>query len=377
MNIIVIMFTDYLFKYMEKRDIVNKLTVAVIFGGQSSEHEVSRVSASSIISNLDSEKYYVIPVGITKSGKWMIYNGPIENIKNGEWEKFGTPAILSPDASQKGLLKLVGDKAKLIPIDLAFPVLHGKYGEDGTIQGLFELAQIPYVGNGVLSSSVSMDKAFTKIIAKNAKITQAKYVEVHSEDFNKIKSIATKIEKKLGYPCFVKPANAGSSVGITKAHNKDELIEGLKLAAVHDRKIVVEEGIVGREIECAVLGNGDNISASCVGEIFAAAEFYDYDAKYNNSASKTVVPAEISKEKQDEIRKMAIKVFKAVDGSGLARVDFFVEKDTERVIFNELNTLPGFTPISMYSMLWNACGKPMNVLLDELIDLALERFGVK
>lgn len=377
MNIIVIMFADYLFKYMEKRDIVNKLTVAVIFGGQSSEHEVSRVSASSIISNLDSEKYYVIPVGITKSGKWMIYNGPIENIKNGEWEKFGTPVILSPDASQKGLLKLVGDKAKLIPIDLAFPVLHGKYGEDGTIQGLFELAQIPYVGNGVLSSSVSMDKAFTKIIAKNAKITQAKYVEVHSEDFNKIKSIATKIEKKLGYPCFVKPANAGSSVGITKAHNKDELIEGLKLAAVHDRKIVVEEGIVGREIECAVLGNGDNISASCVGEIFAAAEFYDYDAKYNNSASKTVVPAEISKEKQDEIRKMAIKVFKAVDGSGLARVDFFVEKDTERVIFNELNTLPGFTPISMYSMLWNACGKPMNVLLDELIDLALERFGVK
>ena len=374
LNIIVIMFTDYLFKYMEKRDIVNKLTVAVIFGGQSSEHEVSRVSASSIISNLDSEKYYVIPVGITKSGKWMIYNGPI---KNGEWEKFGTPAILSPDASQKGLLKLVGDKAKLIPIDLAFPVLHGKYGEDGTIQGLFELAQIPYVGNGVLSSSVSMDKAFTKIIAKNAKITQAKYVEVHSEDFNKIKSIATKIEKKLGYPCFVKPANAGSSVGITKAHNKDELIEGLKLAAVHDRKIVVEEGIVGREIECAVLGNGDNISASCVGEIFAAAEFYDYDAKYNNSASKTVVPAEISKEKQDEIRKTAIKVFKAVDGSGLARVDFFVEKDTERVIFNELNTLPGFTPISMYSMLWNACGKPMNVLLDELIDLALERFGVK
>ena len=377
LNIIVIMFTDYLFKYMEKRDIVNKLTVAVIFGGQSSEHEVSRVSASSIISNLDSEKYYVIPVGITKAGKWMIYNGPIENIKNGEWEKFGTPAILSPDASQKGLLKLVGDKAKLIPIDLAFPVLHGKYGEDGTIQGLFELAQIPYVGNGVLSSSVSMDKAFTKIIAKNAKITQAKYVEVHSEDFNKIKSIATKIEKKLGYPCFVKPANAGSSVGITKAHNKDELIEGLKLAAVHDRKIVVEEGIVGREIECAVLGNGDNISASCVGEIFAAAEFYDYDAKYNNSASKTVVPAEISKEKQDEIRKVAIKVFKAVDGNGLARVDFFVEKDTERVIFNELNTLPGFTPISMYSMLWNACGKPMNVLLDELIELALERFGVK
>ena len=356
---------------------MNKLTVAVIFGGQSSEHEVSRVSASTIIANLDPEKYYVIPVGITKSGKWMIYNGPVDNIKNGEWEKFGTPAILSPDASQRGLLKIVGGKVKLIPIDLAFPVLHGKYGEDGTIQGLFELAQIPYVGNGVLASSVSMDKAFTKIIAKNAKIPQAKYVEVRAEDLKRIKTTASKIEKKLGYPCFVKPANAGSSVGITKAHDKEELIEGLRLAAEHDSKIVVEQGIVGREIECAVLGNRDHVEASCVGEIFAAAEFYDYDAKYNNSDSKTVVPAEISKEKEDEIRKIAVKVFKAVDGSGLARVDFFVEKDTENVIFNELNTLPGFTPISMYSMLWAACGKPMNVLLDELIDLALERFGIK
>lgn len=354
---------------------MNKLTVAVIFGGQSSEHEVSRVSASSIISNLDQDKYYVIPVGITKSGKWMIYNGPVDNIKNGEWEKFGTPAILSPDATQKGLIKIVGDKAKLIPIDLVFPVLHGKYGEDGTIQGLFELAQIPYVGNGVLSSSISMDKAFTKIIAKNAKIPQTKYVEVRSNELNKIKSIATKIEKKLGYPNFVKPANAGSSVGITKAHNKDELIEGLKLAAAHDNKIVVEKGIIGREIECAVLGNGNNIIASCVGEIISAAEFYDYNAKYNNTESKTVVPAIISEEKQNEIRNMAIKVFEAVDGSGLARIDFFVEEGTENVIFNELNTLPGFTPISMYGMLWNACGKPMNELLDELIELALDKFS--
>ena len=256
-------------------------------------------------------------------------------------------------------------------------MLHGKYGEDGTIQGLFELAQIPYVGNGVLASSVSMDKAFTKIIAKNARITQAKYVELRSEDLRRIKSAVSRIEKKLGYPCFVKPANAGSSVGITKAHNRDELISGLHLAAQHDSKTVVEEAIVGREIECAVLGNRDKAEASCVGEIFAAAEFYDYDAKYNNSDSKTVVPADISKEKSDEIRKTAVKVFKAVDGSGLARVDFFVEKDTERVIFNELNTLPGFTPISMYSMLWAACGKSMGELIDDLIDLALERFSLK
>ena len=376
LNIIVIMYSNNNSFIIERGISLNKLTVAVIFGGQSSEHEVSRVSASTIISNLDPEKYYVIPVGITKDGKWMIYNGPVENIKNGEWEKFGTPAVLSPDASQKGLLKTVGGKVKLIPIDLAFPVLHGKYGEDGTIQGLFELAQIPYVGNGVLSSSISMDKAFTKIIAKNAKIPQAKYVEVHSEDLKRIKTTASKIEKKLGYPCFVKPANAGSSVGITKAHNKEELMEGLKVAAVHDSKIVVEEGIVGREIECAVLGNRGHVEASCVGEIFSAGEFYDYDAKYNNAESKTVVPAEISPEKQDEIRKMAVKVFNAVDGSGLARVDFFVENETENVIFNELNTLPGFTPISMYSMLWAACGKSTAELLDNLIELALERFSL-
>ena len=376
LNIIVIMYSNNNSFIIERGISLNKLTVAVIFGGQSSEHEVSRVSASTIISNLDPEKYYVIPVGITKDGKWMIYNGPVENIKNGEWEKFGTPAVLSPDASQKGLLKTVGGKVKLIPIDLAFPVLHGKYGEDGTIQGLFELAQIPYVGNGVLSSSISMDKAFTKIIAKNAKIPQAKYVEVHSEDLKRIKTTASKIEKKLGYPCFVKPANAGSSVGITKAHNKEELMEGLKVAAVHDSKIVVEEGIFGREIECAVLGNRGHVEASCVGEIFSAGEFYDYDAKYNNAESKTVVPAEISPEKQDEIRKMAIKVFNAVDGSGLARVDFFVENETENVIFNELNTLPGFTPISMYSMLWAACGKSTSELLDNLIELALERFSL-
>ena len=376
LNIIVIMYSNNNSFIIERGISLNKLTVAVIFGGQSSEHEVSRVSASTIISNLDPEKYYVIPVGITKDGKWMIYNGPVENIKNGEWEKFGTPAVLSPDASQKGLLKTVGGKVKLIPIDLAFPVLHGKYGEDGTIQGLFELAQIPYVGNGVLSSSISMDKAFTKIIAKNAKIPQAKYVEVHSEDLKRIKTTASKIEKKLGYPCFVKPANAGSSVGITKAHNKEELMEGLKVAAVHDSKIVVEEGIVGREIECAVLGNRGHVEASCVGEIFSAGEFYDYDAKYNNAESKTVVPAEISPEKQDEIRKMAVKVFNAVDGSGLARGDFFVENETENVIFNELNTLPGFTPISMYSMLWAACGKSTAELLDNLIELALERFSL-
>ena len=351
---------------------MNKKTVAVLFGGQSSEHEVSRISASTIISNIDQSKYYVIPVGITKDGRWMIYNGPVENIKNGEWEKFGTPAVLSPDASHRGLLKIVGTKVKLIPVDVVFPVLHGLNGEDGTVQGLFELAKLPYVGCGVLASSVSMDKAYTKIIAKNAKIRQADYIIVMRDDINK-KSVLTRIEKKLGFPCFIKPANAGSSVGITKAHNVDEAAKGLALAAEHDRKIIVEKNITGREVECAVLGVGKNTASSTVGEVLSAAEFYDYDAKYNNAESRTVIPADLDESVIEEIRKTAVKVFNAVDGAGLARVDFFVEKDTNRVIFNELNTLPGFTSISMYPQLWEAVGKPIGQLIDELIELALKR----
>lgn len=349
---------------------MNKKTVVILFGGQSSEHEVSRVSASTIISNINQEKYYVIPVGITKEGKWMIYNGPVENIKSGEWEKFGTPAIISPDASQKGILKIVGNKVKLIPVDVIFPVLHGMFGEDGTVQGLFELAQIPYAGCGVLASAVSMDKVYTKIIAKNAKIKQANYVQLFAEEITR-KSTITKIEKKIGYPCFIKPSNAGSSVGITKAHNKTELIEGLKLAALHDRKILVEENILGRELECAVFGNRQ-VSASSVGEILAGAEFYDYDAKYNNAESKTIIPAELDEAVVKEIQKTAIKVFKAVDGRGLARVDFFLEEGTNRVIFNELNTLPGFTSISMYPKLWEDSGKPLEKLIEELIELAFD-----
>ncbi len=352
---------------------MNKKTVVVLFGGQSSEHEVSRVSASTIISNMDQEKYYIIPVGITKDGRWMIYNGPVENIKNGEWEKFGTPAVLSPDASQKGLLKIVGNKVKVIPVDVVFPVLHGLYGEDGTVQGLLELARIPYVGCGLVASAVSMDKGYTKIIAKNARINQADYVIVMKEDINK-KSVLNKIEKKLGFPCFIKPANAGSSVGITKAHNREEAFEGLKLAAEHDKKIIVERNINGREVECAVLGSGKGTKASGVGEILAAAEFYDYDAKYNNAESRTVIPADLDEKTVEEIRKTAIKVFNAVSGEGLARVDFFVENETGKVIFNELNTLPGFTSISMYPKLWEEAGKPITELIDELLEMAFNRY---
>ncbi|MCI8342438.1 MAG: D-alanine--D-alanine ligase [Firmicutes bacterium] len=347
---------------------LNKKTVVVLFGGQSSEHEVSRVSASTIISNINQEKFYVIPLGITKEGQWLIYNGPVENIKTGEWEKFGTAAVLSPDASNGGILKIVGNKSKIIPVDVVFPVLHGLYGEDGTIQGLLELAKIPYVGCGVLASAVSMDKVYTKIIAKNAKIRQAEYLVFFREDICK-KSVITKIEKKIGYPCFIKPSNAGSSVGITKAHNQEELRDGLTLAAGHDRKIVVEKNVVGHEVECAVLG-GRKPKASAVGEILSAAEFYDYDAKYNNAESQTVIPAQLDEKTIKEIQRTAIKVFKAVDGRGLARVDFFVEKETGKVVFNELNTMPGFTSISMYPKLWEEAGMPITLLIDELIETA-------
>ncbi len=352
---------------------MNKKTVAVLFGGQSSEHSVSLISATTIISNMDSEKYFIIPVGITKEGKWLIYNGPVENIKNGDWEKYGTPAVLSPDAGMKGIIKIVGDKAKIIPVDVVFPVLHGAWGEDGTIQGLLELAKIPYVGCGVLASSVSMDKVYTKIICKDAGIPQANYTWVFASDIEKEDTLKG-IEKEIGYPLFIKPSNAGSSVGISKATNRDELLKGLKEAARYDRKIVIEEFVNGRELECAVLGNED-IKVTRVGEILSAAdaEFYDFDAKYNNPDSKTVIPAPIPAEKEEEIRSLAKRVFKAVDGSGISRIDFFMDRESEKIIFNELNTLPGFTSISMYPMLWEEAGLPKKELIDELIELALSR----
>ncbi|NMA82689.1 MAG: D-alanine--D-alanine ligase [Epulopiscium sp.] len=349
-----------------------KKTVVVLFGGQSSEHEISRISATTIIQNIDQDQYFVLPVGITKKGQWLLYNGPIEHITTGEWEKYGTPAILSPDATQKGLLKIAGDKVKVIPIDLVFPVLHGLYGEDGSIQGLLELAQIPYVGCGILASSVSMDKIYTKIVVEKEGIDQAKFVKVLKNELIHMDLVIQKIEKELSYPCFIKPSNAGSSVGITKARNKEELASGLYTAAQHDRKILVEEAIVGREIECAVLGN-DQVKASGVGEIIVGAEFYDYEAKYHSTESKTIVPADLSIEIIEELKEKAVRIFKAVDGNGLARVDFFVEEGTNRVVFNEINTLPGFTSISMYPMLWEEEGISKKELVTKLIALGLKR----
>ncbi len=356
---------------MRKDFTMNKKTVAVLFGGQSSEHEVSCVSAATIVSNLNTDRYDIILIGITKEGRWLKVSS-VEDMKSGEWRKGQVTAVISPDAVQRGVLLIDGNTVTFKKVDVVFPALHGLYGEDGTVQGLLELARIPYVGCGVVASGISMDKLFTKIIVDSLGIRQARYVSVNKRELEQIDPAVAKVEQKLGYPVFIKPSNAGSSCGISKAHNREELIKGLYAAAEHDRKILIEETIVGREVECAVLG-GNEPKASGVGEVIAAADFYDYDAKYNNNQSKTVISPELPNNATDIIRDYAIRIFKAVDGYGLSRVDFFVEKDTGAVVFNEINTLPGFTGISMYPMLWEARGIGKPQLVEKLLQLALTR----
>ncbi len=350
---------------------MSKKTIAVLFGGQSSEHEVSLVSATTIIANINKDSYDVIMIGITKDGRWLKIDN-VEDLKSGQWINSKYTAIISPDSSHKGLLILSEKSYEIKNIDVVFPVLHGKNGEDGTVQGLFELAGIPYVGCGVLASSVSMDKISTKIIVESLGIRQAKYVAITGYDEKDIMDYVSRIEEKLNYPVFVKPSNAGSSRGVSKAHNKEELITALKFAKEHDRRILVEETIVGREVECAVLG-GSNPKASRVGEIIAAAEFYDYDAKYNNDDSKTIITPDFPEGIEDKIRDNAMEIFKAVGGYGLSRVDFFLEKETNQIVFNETNTLPGFTSISMYPMLWESMGLGKPQLVEKLIQFAFVR----
>lgn len=339
-----------------------KKKIAVLFGGQSTEHEVSRVSASSVLRNIDQSKYDIYPIGITKDGKWFEYTGNIDNIENGQWEK--DEYYKTPQGE-----KILFNKE----VDVVFPVLHGQFGEDGTIQGLCKLMNIPCVGPGVMSSALCMDKIYTKYILEHAGIKQAAYVVVTNYDYknNKDKFI-DKIEKELGYPVFVKPANSGSSVGITKAHNKEELDLGLQEALKHDRKVLVEEGLNVREVEVAVLGN-DEPMASIPGEIIPAKEFYDYEAKYENAASKLLIPAALSEEKLNYIRELAVKIYKALDCAGMTRVDFLIDKENEEVYLNEVNTIPGFTSISMYPKMWEATGKPYSELISDLIELAIER----
>lgn len=352
---------------------IDRKKIAVLFGGQSSEHIVSCMSAANVIAQIDPERYETVLIGITEEGHWVKADS-VEAIQDGSWKESRVDAVISPDATKRCVVFTEGDKTWEEQIDGAFPVLHGLYGEDGTVQGLFELAKLPYVGCGVLASAVSMDKLYTKIIVDDLGIRQADYVPVMSWKMKKdMDGVVKQIEDKFSYPVFVKPSNAGSSRGVSKAENRQELVAGLLEAANHDRKILVEETIVGHEIECAVLGGGQKpVRSSGVGEILAAAEFYDFDAKYYNEESRTVIDPELPGDSAARVRKAAEQIFNAVDGYGLARVDFFVKNDGE-VVFNEINTLPGFTAISMYPMLWEAAGISKKELINELIDLAFER----
>jgi len=352
---------------------MSKMNLVALFGGQSSEHVVSCMSVQNVVANIDTEKYNVILVGITEDGHWVKVDSA-EEIKNDTWRESKVSAALSPDAKEKCLLLMEDGKVEKVPVDVVFPVLHGLYGEDGTVQGLFELAQIPYVGCGVLASAVSMDKMTTKVIVNNLGIRQAAFVAVLKEEMSDMGAIIEKIENAFPYPVFVKPSNAGSSKGVSRADNREELIAGLEEAVKHDRRILVEEMIVGHEVECAVYGGGlEDVQASGVGEILAAADFYDFEAKSYNAESKTVIDPELPGNTAEIVREAAIKIFKGVDGYGLSRVDFFVEADGG-VVFNEINTLPGFTAISMYPMLWEARGISKPQLVDALISHALKRY---
>jgi len=341
----------------------NKIKIGIIFGGRSTEHEVSLVTAESVLKNIDMEKYDITMIGITKKGQWLKYAGPINKISTGEWQELAEKEVFHWEECKS--------------FDVIFPLLHGCNGEDGTIQGLFELAEVPYVGSGVLGSALGMDKAYAKIIFEREGIPQGDYITfTRKQIYNDLESVIEHIESKLEYPCFVKPSNAGSSIGVNKAKDRMELQKALKIAAEYDGRILVEEFINGREVECAVLGN-DEPAASTVGEIIPGKEFYDYDAKYKDENSRIIIPADLPADTVELIRNYAVKAFKSLDCSGLSRVDFFVHKETGKVYINEINTMPGFTSISMYPKLWEASGLPYSKLIDKLLELAIERFEDK
>lgn len=353
---------------------MKKLSVCVLFGGVSPEHEVSLRSAESVLNNLDPEKYNIFPVGITKSGDWVLYTGTDYSLlPTGEWKDYpqNRRAAISPVRGQ-GLLSFEGDCVVRERIDVVFPVLHGENGEDGAMQGLLQLAGIPYVGPHVSASAVAMDKTLTKLVADQANVPQAAWQLVRNSELqNRMEAVLDSIEGRFAYPVFVKPAGTGSSVGVSKAADRADLRDALLQAGAYDEKILVEEFIHGREVEVAVMGN-DSPMASVCGEIDSGADFYDYNAKYISDTSVAYIPARIPEEVEEQVRELAVRIYSAIGCRGLSRVDFFVTYEDDRVVFNEINTLPGFTSISMYPKLFAASGIPYDKLLDELIDLALE-----
>jgi len=384
---------------------MEKLRVGILFGGRSGEHEVSLLSAASVLNAIDKEKYEVVPIGITKDGRWLtaehaenLLTGKLvlepRNLRAGDPEITEPAAVLArgeavvvppePVHRQTGLIPFQTDAAPMrrasdraINVDVIFPVLHGTFGEDGTIQGLLELADIPYVGAGVLGSAAGLDKDIMKSLFIAGGIPIVKHVTILRSEWEKDSKKVERAVAKLKYPVFVKPANLGSSVGISKAHNKRELGPAIEEAARFDRKIVIEQGVGGnkdkaREIECSVLGN-DEAVASIPGEIVPVKEFYDYNAKYLDEGSQLIIPAKLTKSETKKIQELAVRAFKAVDCSGLARVDFLMDPKTRKIYLNEINTMPGFTAISMYPKLWAASGLAYPDLIDRLIQLGIER----
>ena len=352
---------------------MKKMNLAVVFGGMSEEHEVSLMTAASVLRAADPDKYRLFPVGITRAGRWMYFDGDYADIESGEWEIKAASREINSRGENIFSVKMPG-KINGEKIDVVFPVLHGPMGEDGTIQGLLELSGLPYVGCGVFASAACMDKIFAKQLFEFNKLPVVPYAVICREELDGGEECIKKVEAaSLGYPLFIKPANLGSSVGITKVHDRSGLMGGLLEAARHDRKILVEKGIDAREIECAVLGNYSP-EPSVLGEIIPSHEFYDYAAKYSEEAkSGLVIPAGLPEEESGRIRKMAVDAYKAMGCTGLSRVDFLLDKTTGDAYLNEINTMPGFTKFSMYPMLWQKTGLPYRSLIDRLVELALEK----
>jgi D-alanine-D-alanine ligase len=351
-----------------------RLRVGVLYGGRSGEHEISLRSAATVIAALDSSRFDVVPVAIGKDGRWRTGIESLRLLDEAQRNlqaipDHGIEVAAAPEPSRHALVPL-GNGAP-VPLDVVFPVLHGTYGEDGTIQGLLELADLPYVGSGVLASSVGMDKALMKAVFRDAGIPVCRWIVVHPGT-DSIERTTERVAAEIGYPCFVKPANLGSSVGIAKVKTPAGLAAAVADAAGYDNKVVIEAGIDARELECALLGN-DRPQASGVGEIVPSHEFYDYADKYVGGGAKTLIPAPIAPEIAEEARALALRTFRAVDAAGMARVDFFLERGTDRLYVNEINTIPGFTPSSMFPKLWEAAGKPFASVVAELIDLAIAR----
>lgn len=352
--------------------------IGVIFGGRSAEHEVSRMSATSVIGAIDTSKYEIVPIGITKDGRWYIYDGPVEKIVTGEWEEIAVKALAENPAVYDFSVVGAGGKSLKDIIDFALPVVHGTYCEDGKLQGLLEMADIPYGGCGVTASAAAMDKIIAKELFISAGIPVCPYVATSSEEVETDGDrVIDRIEAELGYPVYVKPANQGSSVGISKVTDRSQIRAALEYASAYDRRILVEKGINCREIETAVLGNRD-VKASVTGEIVATEDFYDYDAKYvDDGKPKMKIPADIPSDLSDRIREYAVKGFGVLDGEGFARCDFFIDKDTGEIYLNEINTLPGFTAFSMFPLLWENTGSPYTQTIERIIESGYERYNAE